>query len=100
MGKTFNTTVREIELLNKMLSDAKTDMQDIGLWPTREGQPSIVNNIHAQAVAASATPVDPSSGLAVDPDVLAKLGRRILVAKNELAVEAAEKKLKEQGIEA
>lgn len=52
MGKLFAQQSKEVKLLNEMYSEAKDDMQDLGLWPVRE-QATTQIHLSQQAYAAS-----------------------------------------------
>lgn len=88
MGKLFNSTAKEVELHNRLLNDIKKDMQDLGLWPTREAAPSVQINNAVGAIAAAAqqkqsSPDNEISGLSSED--VASMGRKLLLLRNEAA---------------
>jgi hypothetical protein len=41
MGKLFNTQVKEIDMLNRLWTSIREDMQELGLFPRSEGTPMV-----------------------------------------------------------
>lgn len=95
MGKQFTTNGKEIDLLNRMYNDLRSDMQDLGLWPKTEAAPQVQANIYAaggnaQAVAASAGALTASDTRPlgemfpdVDPAVIREAGRTLVLLRRE-----------------
>lgn len=89
MGKLFNSTAKEVEMLNKLYTEIKKDMQDLGLWPSREAAPSVQINNSVGAVAAAAAQQASGNGEGVKelPGVaqedIAAMGRRLLLLRSE-----------------
>lgn len=88
MGKQFASQGKEIDLLNRIYGDIKTDMQELGLLPTLDKGPdtSVVVNAHGgQAVAAAASvasdrPMDELTR-GVDPGLLSEAGRTLVLLR-------------------
>jgi len=93
MGKLFTSGTKEIDLLNKIYSDIKQDMQELGLLPQLEKVAATQVNVTAtggQAAAISSTPVPSDKTLdelthGVDPSVLAEAGRALMLVKGEVS---------------
>lgn len=96
MGKLFTSNAKEIELLNKIYSDIKTDMQELGVLPQLEKMPStsVTVNAHGGAggaggsaqAAAITVPSDQTMEeltQGVDADVLSEAGRALMLVRSE-----------------
>ncbi len=86
MGKLFSSQSKEINLLNNLYDSAKTDMQDLGLWPSREAGPETMVNVQAVA-QAEAKPQETSKVHeildGVDREDLTRLGRVLTLARRQ-----------------
>jgi hypothetical protein len=88
MGKLFNSTAKEVEMLNKLYTEIKKDMQDLGLWPSREAAPSVQINNSVGAVAAAAQAAGGNGGKVEDlpglpQEEVAAMGRHLLLLRAE-----------------
>jgi hypothetical protein len=81
MNKLFVSQGKEIDLLNRLLNDAKTDLQDIGVYPKVEVGPAVVVNNAVQAIAAAAPLADAMPN--VPADVIREAGRTLVLLRRE-----------------